>query len=100
KQRAGLARRDRDREKRASFGEPRRRRIERQRRGAKPVIQPHVVQGYAACGYVGSPHEASALAPRAAHLEDVGEVGIEGDLDGQAPWALVEISHVDALVAG
>lgn len=43
---------------------------------------------------------AAAGAPRTAHLEQIGEIGFEGDLERDMPTAFVVVPHDEALEAG
>ena len=64
------------------------------------MIESNVVQCHAVRGNFRRLHYAPTLTARTTHLEDVREIGIEGNLDGEAPRTLVEIAHGQSLEAG
>ena len=64
------------------------------------MIEPNVVQCHAARRDLRGLRQAAPFATSATYLEYIREIGAEGDLDGKASRALIEIAHNQTLEAG
>ena len=69
------------------------RRFETQGRGAAPIIKPAICERNAVGADVRRLHRPASKAPRAAHLEEVGEIRSESDIYPDLSRLLVEIAH-------
>ncbi len=98
-QHAASARRQRQRETRLPRIQPIRRRLEPQRSGAPPVVEPGIGKLDGVGRNVGAVGGAPARAMRAAYLEQIGEIGAEADLQREALVAVGEVAHGETLVA-
>ena len=79
--------------------QPVRRRFEAQRCGSAPIIEPAICERDAVGADVRRLHRPASKPARAAHLEQVREIGRESDVDPDLSWPLVEIAHREPLVA-